>query len=43
MNTLLLGIYYVTYDITDSNGNVATQVIREVIVTDTDIPVITLV
>ena len=39
----MLGTYYVTYDVTDSNGNIAVQVIREVIVEDTVPPVITLI
>ena len=37
-----LGSYSVTYDVTDSSGNAAVQVIRTVDVVDTTIPVITL-
>lgn len=40
VNSLLLGTYYVYYNITDSSGNVAAQVIREVIVEDTTAPTI---
>jgi 6-phosphogluconolactonase (cycloisomerase 2 family)/predicted secreted Zn-dependent protease len=36
------GVYVVTYDATDSSGNVATQVSRTVTVQDTTAPVITL-
>ena len=43
VNTAVLGSYPVTYDITDSSGTPATQVIRTVVVVDTTIPVITLV
>jgi len=43
VNTSVLGTYDVSYDVTDSNGNVATQVIREVIVEDTVPPVISLI
>ena len=38
-----LGSYTVTYNITDTEGNVATEVTRTVIVQDTTIPVITLI
>lgn len=37
-----VGSYIVTYNVTDSNGNVATQVTRTVNVVDTTPPVITL-
>ncbi len=43
VNTSLLGEYSVTYDATDSSGNVADQVIRIVEVVDTEAPVISLV
>jgi len=43
VNTNLVGIYTVTYDVADSNGNSAVQVIRTVNVVDTTLPVITLV
>jgi len=40
VNTNLLGSYTVTYDVTDANGNSATQVVRTVHVVDTTAPVI---
>ena len=43
VNTAVLGSYSVTYDVTDSSGNPAVQVIRIVDVVDTTLPVITLV
>src|SRR3989338_3770843 len=43
VDTDTLGSYTVTYDVTDSEGNAATQVTRTVDVIDTTIPVITLV
>ena len=43
VNTAVLGSYLVTYNVTDSSGNPATQVTRTVDVVDTTIPVITLV
>ena len=43
VNTAVVGSYVVTYDVTDSNGNAATTVIRTVDVVDTTAPVITLV
>ena len=43
VNTSVVGSYSVTYDVTDSNGNLAVQVVRTVDVVDTTIPVITLV
>ena len=43
VNTELIGTYNVTYNVTDSNGNPATQVTRIVIVEDTTPPVITLI
>ncbi|MCP3993782.1 MAG: DUF5011 domain-containing protein, partial [bacterium] len=42
VNTAAVGSYSVTYDVTDSEGNVATQVIRTVDVVDTTAPIITL-
>jgi len=42
VNTSVLGAYIVTYDVSDSSGNAATQVTRTVNVVDTGIPVITL-
>ena len=42
VNTAAAGTYQVTYDATDLSGNVATQVVRTVIVADTTAPVITL-
>ena len=42
IDTSVLGIYTVTYDVTDSSGNVAVQVARTVNVVDTTVPVITL-
>ena len=38
-----MGSYIVTYDVTDSEGNAATQVTRTVDVVDTTAPIITLV
>ena len=43
VNTSVLGSYFVTYNVTDSEGNAATQVTRTVTVVDTTAPVITLV
>ena len=43
LNTDIPGIYTVTYDFTDGNGNNAVTVVRQVIVTDQSPPVITLV
>ena len=42
VNTSVLGSYLVTYNVTDSNSNVAQQVTRTVNVVDTTSPVITL-
>lgn len=42
VDTAVVGSYTVTYDATDTNGNVATQVTRTVNVVDTTAPVITL-
>ena len=42
VDTSILGTYVVTYDVTDANGNAATQVSRTVNVVDTTAPVITL-
>jgi methionine-rich copper-binding protein CopC len=43
VNTAVRGSYLITYDVTDSDGNNATQVTRTVIVKDFVAPVITLV
>lgn len=43
VNTNLIGTYTVTYDVADSSGNNALQVIRTVNVVDTTAPVITLI
>lgn len=40
VNVGVLGTYYLYYDVTDSNGNVATTVTRTVIVRDTTAPLI---
>ncbi|MDJ0665517.1 MAG: DUF5011 domain-containing protein [Acidimicrobiia bacterium] len=42
VNTGAIGSYMVTYDVTDSQGNAATQALRTVNVVDTTAPVITL-
>jgi len=42
VNTALTWTYYITYDVSDSSGNAAVQVIRTINVTDTIAPVITL-
>jgi hypothetical protein len=42
VNTSVLGTYTVTYNVSDSSGNAATQVMRTVRVVDTTPPVITL-
>ena len=42
VNTAVPGTYYVEYDYTDVNGNVAATVTRTVIVEDTTLPVIAL-
>ncbi len=42
VNTLFVGSYTVTYDVTDAAGNIATQAVRTVNVTDQTPPVITL-
>ncbi|MBW1296019.1 immunoglobulin-like domain-containing protein [Aquimarina litoralis] len=42
VNTAIPGIYTVTYNVTNSAGNAATEVTREVTVSDTTIPVISL-
>ncbi len=39
VNNLVLGTYTINYNVTDSSGNVATQVSRSVIVRDTTAPV----
>jgi hypothetical protein len=43
VDTSVLGTYTVTYDVTDSNGNSATQMTRTVNVVDTTAPIITLI
>jgi PKD repeat protein len=44
VNTAVIDTYYVTYDVTDASGNIANQVIRQVIVTeDITVPEITFV
>ena len=43
VNTTVVGTYVVTYDVTDSSGNPASQVTRIVDVVDTQAPIITLV
>jgi large repetitive protein len=42
VNTAVAGTYDVTYNVTDAAGNAATEVVRTVIVSDNDPPVITL-
>ena len=42
VNSAVVGSYTVTYDVTDSSGNPATQVVRTVNVSDSTLPVITL-
>lgn len=42
VNTLLTGVYTVTYNVSDGNGNTAVEVSRTVNVTDTIPPVLTL-
>ena len=42
VNTNIVGVYTVTYDVTDSEGNVAQTVVRTVNVVDTTAPIITL-
>ncbi len=43
VNPAILGVYTVTYDADDGNGNSATEVVRSVYVTDSVKPVITLI
>lgn len=43
LNTSVVGVYVITYNVTDSDTNKAIQMQREVTVVDTTIPVITLV
>ncbi|MCP3997084.1 MAG: DUF5011 domain-containing protein, partial [bacterium] len=43
VDTSVVGFYLVTYNVTDANGNAATQVTRGIDVVDTTLPVITLV
>ena len=43
VDTSVIGSYTVTYNVTDSSGNAASEVTRTVNVTDTTAPVITLV
>jgi hypothetical protein len=42
INTNKVGSYYVSYNVTDSEGNVADEVIRTVIIQDTESPTIIL-
>ena len=43
VNTNVPGVYTITYNVSDANGNNAVEVTREVTVSDTTIPVITLI
>ncbi|XMB65955.1 DUF5011 domain-containing protein [Mycoplasmatota bacterium zrk1] len=43
VNIDTVGTYYICYNVTDSNGNAATEVVRIVTVVDTTPPVITLI
>ena len=43
VNNTVIGEYTITYNVTDSNGNEATEVTRTVNVVDTTAPVITLI
>ena len=42
VNTSIVGVYSVSYNVTDANGNPAAEVTRTVNVVDTTVPVITL-
>ena len=42
VDTAVVGVYTLTYNVTDANGNVAVEVTRTVNVVDTTVPVITL-
>ncbi|MDC1199904.1 DUF5011 domain-containing protein, partial [Flavobacteriaceae bacterium] len=42
VNTAIVGVYSVTYNVSDTNGNTAAEVTRTVTVVDTTVPVITL-
>ena len=42
VNTAIVGVYSVTYNVSDTSGNVAAEVTRTVNVVDTTVPVITL-
>lgn len=42
VNTAIVGTYTITYDVTDSSGNSATQIIRTIKVVDTTAPAIIL-
>jgi len=42
VNTAIVGVYSVSYNVTDANGNEAAEVIRTINVLDTTVPVITL-
>ena len=42
VDTAVVGVYTLTYNVTDANGNVAVEVTRIVNVVDTTVPVITL-
>ena len=43
VNTSIAGTYVLTYDVTDTEGNIATSVTRSVVVADTGAPTITLI
>ena len=42
VNTAIVGVYSVTYNVSDTSGNAAAEVTRTVNVVDTTVPVITL-
>ncbi len=42
VNTAIVGVYSVSYNVSDTNGNAAVEVTRTVTVVDTTVPVITL-
>ncbi len=42
VDTAVVGLYLVTYNVSDANGNTAAEVTRTVTVVDTTVPVITL-
>ncbi|WP_459210673.1 immunoglobulin-like domain-containing protein [Aquimarina rhabdastrellae] len=43
VNTAVPGVYTVTYNVSDTTGNAAIEVIRQVTVVDTTLPIITLI